>query len=76
MAAWTLAEAQAHLALWLAADSAVATGQSYTIGTRSLTRANSKEIAERIAYWRREVDRLESGRTSVIRFMRAVPRDL
>lgn len=73
---WTLAQAQEHLASWLAADTACASGQSYTIGSRSLTRANSKEIADRIAYWRGEVDRLQAGRSGGIRVMRVVPRDI
>ena len=37
MAGITLAQAEAKLAEWLAADTAVAAGQSYTIGGRSLT---------------------------------------
>jgi len=74
--AWvTLAEARQHLAAWLEADAAVATGQAYTIGSRSLTRADAASIAERIAYWRRIVEQLEAGRSGP-RVMRAVPRDL
>lgn len=76
MAVWTLAEARAHLAAWLAADTAVASGQSYQIGSRSLTRADVARIAERIAFWRGEVERLESNRGAGMRIMRAVPRDL
>ena len=68
MGAWTLAEARAHLAAWLEADLAVATGQSYTIGSRSLTRADAASIAKQIAFWRREVSQLEAGqdRKSVV----------
>ena len=74
--AWTtLAEARQHLGAWLEADAAVATGQSYSIGTRSLTRADAACIAERIAFWRRIVEQLESGRSG-LRVLRAVPRDL
>lgn len=76
MPAWTLQDAQRHLDLWLEADAAVATGQSYKIGTRSLTRADVSEIAERIRFWRKEVNRLESGRKGGVRVLRAVPRDL
>jgi len=75
MPSWTLAEAQAHLAAWLAADLAVASGQAYTIGSRTLTRADAGRIAERIAFWRRQVEQLESGRSGV-RVVRAVPRDV
>lgn len=47
--------AQAHLDDWLAADRAVAGGQSYTIGSRSLTRANAEEIRQQIQYWTQQV---------------------
>ncbi|MBM4320212.1 MAG: hypothetical protein FJ125_09675 [Deltaproteobacteria bacterium] len=73
--AWTtLAAAREHLAAWMAADAAVATGQSYTIGSRTLTRADAGRIAERIAFWRRTVEQLQSSRSGV-RVLRAVPRD-
>ena len=51
MAGITLAQAEAKLTAWLAADETVATGQSYTINGRSLTRANAGEIRENIDYW-------------------------
>lgn len=51
MAGITLAQAEAQLAIWLAADAAVASGQSYTISGRSLSRANAREIRENIDYW-------------------------
>ncbi len=73
---WTLAEAQEHLAAWLAADKAVASGQSYSIATRSLTRAVPGAIAQQIAFWSNEVARLQSGRSRGIRVMRVVPRDI
>lgn len=76
MPAWTLEQAKQHLASWLEADAACATGQSYKIGTRSLTRADVSEIAERIRFWKREVDKLSSGRRCGVRVMRVVPRDL
>lgn len=72
---WTLDEARQHLQAWLDADLAVSRGQEYRIGGRSLTRAQAPEIAERIRYWRREVERLQTGRTGM-RALRAVPRDL
>lgn len=61
MAGITLVAAQAHLDAWLAADLAVASGQSYTIGSRTLHRANSREIRENVDRWRREVIRLSAG---------------
>jgi hypothetical protein len=71
----TLAQAQAHLTSWLNADTAVASGQAYSIGDRSLTRANAAEIRRSVDYWRNVVTRLESGSAGA-RVMRALPRDL
>lgn len=61
MAGITLAQAQTQLAAWLAADTAVAQGQSYTIGTRALTRAQASEIRANIEFWDRQVKRLSAG---------------
>ena len=47
--------ARTHLDAWLAADLAVAGGQSYTIGGRSLTRANSEEIRQQVQYWTQQL---------------------
>lgn len=69
-----LERAKKHLNAWLDAELAISTGQSYTIGSRSLTRASLSEVRKQITYWRREVARLE-GRGSR-RVFRAVPRDL
>lgn len=70
----TLVQAEAHLAAWLAADTAVASGQSYTIGSRSLTRANASEIRENIDYWQTKVNQLSNGgRSSGIRLRGITP---
>jgi len=61
MAGITLVQAEAQLAAWLAADTAVASGQAYTIGGRSLTRANAKEIRENISFWDAKVQDLSAG---------------
>lgn len=61
MAGITLTQAETQLALWYAADAAVATGQAYTIGGRSLTRANAREIRENLTYWDNKVQRLTRG---------------
>ncbi len=61
MAGITLAQAQAKLDAWMVADDAVAGGQSYSIGGRSLTRANAAEIRNNIDYWERRVMRLSQG---------------
>jgi len=70
----TLEYAQTQHKLWLDAQTAVASGQSYTIGRRSLTRANLSDILRMIQYWEDEIDSLTS--TSRPRTRRAVPRDL
>ncbi len=57
----TLAQAEAKLTLWMDAEDKVATGQSYTIQGRSLTRADLKMVGERIVYWDGWVKRLTQG---------------
>jgi hypothetical protein len=49
------ADAQTRLQLWLDAEEAISKGASYSIGDRSLTRANLSEVTERIGYWQRQV---------------------
>lgn len=65
MAGITLAQAEAQLALWLDANTKVASGQSYSIGGRSLSRTDASEIREQITYWDgwvRKLSRSASGR--------------
>lgn len=66
MAGITLAEAEAKLAIWMAADDKVASGQSYSIGGRSLSRADAKMIQENIKFWDRKVKELTDGGIRVI----------
>lgn len=61
MAGITLEQAQAKLERWLAADDAVASGQSYSIDGRSLSRADAAEIRANIDYWEAKVNRLSRG---------------
>ena len=70
----TLAQAQAQLEAWEAASLALATGQAYTIGSRSLTRSDGSEVRKMIDFWQGRVDRL-SG-TCGISVRRGVPRDI
>jgi len=72
---WGKEEVRSMLQTWLEAEKAVATGQSYRIGTRQLTRANLSEIAERIKFWRHELELLEDGKGRGARVFRGVPRD-
>lgn len=78
MAGVTLEIAKKHLNAWLTAELEVTTHQSYTIGSRSLTKANLSEIRKQIQFWENEVARLEniSKRGGRNRVFRAVPRDL
>lgn len=78
MAGISLEVAQKHLDAWLEAELTVTTGQSYTVGSRALTRANLTEIRNSIDYWNGKVQKLErlqrkGGRN---RIRRVVPRDL
>ena len=57
----TLAQAEEKLASWMAADDAVSSGQSYSIGGRSLTRTNAAEIRNNIEYWNRMCTRLSNS---------------
>ena len=61
MAGITLEQSQTMLDAFIGAAAAVATGQSYTIGGRSLTRANLSEINEAITYWENRVVKLSRG---------------
>lgn len=61
MAGITSAQAQAQLTAWLAASTAVAAGQSYSMGERMLTLANAKEILKMIDYWEGKVQSVTRG---------------
>jgi hypothetical protein len=72
-----LDEAKAMLEMWINAEKAVSTGQSYSIGGRSLTRVDMKEIREAQQYWESQIYKLEHGITSRgARVLRVIPRDL
>lgn len=74
----TLKEAQQHLKMWLKTEKEIATSQSYTIGTRSLTRANLKEVRDQIKFWQSKVTELEKAesRKGRNRAYRCIPRDI
>jgi len=61
MSAISLEQAQSQLDAWLAASLAVAQGQSYSIGGRTLTRVNAREIVTCISWWSSTVKRLQAG---------------
>ena len=59
--------ATTHLNAWLAADIACAAGQSYSIGSRTVTRADAVTIRQQIAYWQNVIESLTAqaaGQTS------------
>ncbi len=60
----TLSEATAQLAAWEAASLALATGKSYSIGDRQLSRANADEVRDMMNFWRGEVERLSVSSTN------------
>lgn len=61
MAGITLAQAEAQLAAWLEASIAVSKGQSYSVGGRSVTRADLPAISAQIDKWERKVQQLQGG---------------
>jgi hypothetical protein len=72
--AQTLAQVQAYLAELYAARSALLTGKSYTIGTRTLTRVNENWLTSEISRYENKEAQLERG-TSGMRTRRALPVD-
>jgi hypothetical protein len=66
MAGITLAQAESQLTAWIAASTAVAGGQSYTINGRSMTRADARAIQEQIEFWDRKCQSL-AGISNVVR---------
>lgn len=61
MAGITLAQAETQLANWLAANTAVASGQSYSINGKQLTRADANAIMHQITFWDEKVKQLDGG---------------
>lgn len=78
MAGITLETAKRHLDAWLEAELAVTNAQSYTIGSRVMTKADLEEIRKTIDYWNGKVVALENAKKhrGRNRAYRAVPRDL
>lgn len=66
MAGITLAQAEAQLALYLAAEQAVLTGQSYEIAGRRLTRANLADIHAGIKLWSDRASAVGSSRSRTV----------
>ncbi len=65
---------QEKLNTWIAAEEAIATGQSYQIGSRMLTRADLKQVREEMEYWAGKLAEAENeekagGRNRLYRFV-------
>lgn len=73
MAGITLAQAEAQLAAYLAAETAVLSGQSYEIANRRLTRADLATIQEGIKIWSTRVDTLSASSIGTGRVRTIVP---
>ncbi len=78
MAIFSKRLSEERLKIWLNAEAAIATGQSYQIENRSLTRADLKQVRSQIEYWagklaEAEAEERSGGRNRAYRF---VPRDL
>ena len=58
--------AQRHLDMWMEAEAAVSTGQSYQIEQMMLTRASLKQIRESIIFW--EAEEKGRGRNRIYHF--------
>ena len=61
MAGITLAQAEAKLVEYLAAETAILNNQSYTISGRSLTRADLDAVQEGVQIWDGRVKALSAG---------------
>lgn len=76
--AFTVAQCNERLQIWLDAESAIASGQSYMIDNRRLERANLAQVREQIKFWQNELAKAQAsanGRNRR-RTIRIVPRDL
>lgn len=67
MATVTLVEAQAMLTKYMDAEAAVLKNQSYTIGTRTLTKANLTSIRNGRQEWQKIVSQLQGGGSMKVR---------
>lgn len=73
MAGITLAQAEAKLAQYLAAEEAVLTGQQYELAGRMLKRADLLAIQQGISIWNARVNELGASASGRVRAI--VPRN-
>lgn len=74
MSGISLAQAEAQLALYLAAEEKVLSGQSYEIAGRKLTRADLAAIQQGISTWNSRVQQLSRTASGRGRHITMVPR--
>lgn len=70
---FTVERCMQHLEQWLLAEEKVSKGQSYTIGNRTLTRANLTEIQNAIELWSKRLQDAESNSSGPISYT-VIPR--
>lgn len=76
--AFSVAQCNERLQIWLDAEAAIASGQSYMIDNRRLDRASLAQVREQIKFWQNELAKaqLAANGRSRRRTIRIVPRDL
>lgn len=74
MAGITLAQAEAQLALYLAAETKILAGQKVEIDGQALTRANLKDVREGMAHWDSKVKELSARASGSSRSRSMSPR--
>ena len=67
MSIWTKEELEEQIALWKNAYSKASTGQSYSIGSRTLTRYNLPEIRDQLKYLESERIKMTTNRRPLMR---------
>ena len=72
---YTVKFCQGRLDMWLSAEEALATSQSYKMGSRQLTRADLSTVRKSITYWENELEKAKNGGRRRKMF-KVVPRDL
>ena len=73
--AYTVEFCQERLNMWLSAEEALATSQSYKMGSKQLTRADLATVRKSITYWENELEKAKNGGRRRKMF-KVVPRDL
>jgi hypothetical protein len=74
MAVFSKELCQKKLNTWLEAEEKIATGQSYQMGTRMLTRADLESVREEMEYWAGKLAEVENetktgGRNRIMHFV-------